>query len=136
MSGGRAHEAGARVRAGLCMAALPLAVAALLLAAGCSPRGGAGGAGRGGAAATGPVRRHVTMHGVRFDPANLDVAVGDTVEWDNHDIVPHTSTATGGAWFSGNIGPDSSWSTVIHAAGTFPYACSYHTQMKAVLVAR
>ncbi|HEV2106291.1 MAG TPA: hypothetical protein VGU27_11245, partial [Candidatus Eisenbacteria bacterium] len=106
------------MRAGLRMAVLPLAMAALLLAAGCSSRGGgAGGAGRGGVAATGPLRRHVAMHGVRFDPASLDVAVGDTVEWDNHDIVPHTSTATGGAWFSGNIGPDSSWSTVIHAAG-------------------
>ena len=41
----------------------------------------------------GPARHRVAMHGVRFDPDSLVVAVGDTVEWDNRDLVPHTSTA-------------------------------------------
>jgi plastocyanin len=64
------------------------------------------------------------------------VAVGDTVEWDNHDLVPHTSTATDRTWNSGSIAPDSSWSVVIPRAGAFPYGCSFHPAMKAQIIAR
>lgn len=76
------------------------------------------------------------MHGVRFDPDTLVVAVGDTVEWDNRDIVPHTSTADDSAWASPGIPPDSSWSTVFEMAGAHPYHCGYHPTMKARLVVR
>jgi plastocyanin len=76
------------------------------------------------------------MHAIRFDPESLAVAVGDTVEWDNHDVVPHTSTEAPSGWASGNIAPDSSWSTVIAGAGELAYGCSYHPQMKAKIVAR
>jgi plastocyanin len=76
------------------------------------------------------------MHGVRFNPDSLVVAIGDTVEWDNRDLVPHTSTAEDSGWSSPPIPPDSSWSAVISAAGTHPYRCSYHPTMKAKLIAR
>jgi plastocyanin len=88
------------------------------------------------AAATGPVRHHVTLHGVRFDPESLEVAVGDTVEWDNRDLVPHSSTALDSTWLSPALLPDSSWSTVIRAAGAHAYRCLYHPTMKAQLIAR
>jgi plastocyanin len=76
------------------------------------------------------------MHAVRFDPDSLAVAAGDTVTWDNRDIVPHTSTAEDGAWSSPAIAPDSSWSVVILTPGLHPYHCAFHPAMKARLRAR
>lgn len=106
----------------------------LLVAGACSPRGGGDARSRRDAASA--VRHHVIVHGVRFDPESLAVAVGDTVEWDNRDLVPHTSIAPDGAWSSGNIAPDSSWSTVIARPGVTAYTCSYHPTMKGKITAR
>ena len=76
------------------------------------------------------------MHAVRFDPDSLVVATGDTVTWDNRDIVPHTTTADDGTWSSPGIPPDSSWSAVIGSPGPHPYHCTFHPAMKARLRAR
>ena len=98
-------------------------LALLLLAPlGCSPAG--------------PALHRVTLHGVRFDPDSVVIAVGDTVEWANRDLVPHTATADDGAWASPGIPPDSSWRAVIRSPGAHPYHCAYHPTMKARLVAR
>ena len=75
------------------------------------------------------------MHGVRFDPETLAVSVGDTVTWTNHDIVPHTSTAADGAWNSGTIAPESSWTTVVASTGGQPYVCGFHPTMKGLVTA-
>jgi plastocyanin len=73
---------------------------------------------------------------MRFEPESLVAAPGDTIEWSNRDLVPHTATAVDGAWDSGEIPPDSSWSTVISTPGSLPYVCSYHPTMKAIIAAR
>lgn len=113
-----------------------LILAALLLLGGaCSGRGSEdGGPGRAGGAHVS--RHHVVIQALLFDPESLTVALGDTVQWDNHDIVPHTATSALGLWESGNIAPDSSWSTVIHQVGTLPYACRYHPTMTATIITR
>ena len=108
----------------------------MLVAGSCANPRARDGQGAGRAGSTRIARHHVVLHGIRFDPESLTVAVGDTVEWDNHDVVPHTSTAADRLWFSGNIAPDSAWSTVIARAGVHPYGCSYHPNMKARLIAR
>jgi plastocyanin len=108
----------------------------LLLAGSCSPRQGERDRSTGSGSPVHVSRHHVVLHAISFDPSSLMVAVGDTVEWDNRDLVPHTSTAVSHAWNSGNIAPDSSWSTVIEQAGALPYGCSYHPAMKAKIIAR
>ena len=73
-----------------------------------------------------------------------DLLNGGPVTWQgntrasllNQDVVPHTSNAVDGAWSSGNIGPDSSWSTVIPRRGLLAYGCSYHPAMKGRITAR
>jgi len=107
-----------------------------LLTVSCSNRGDSRAPGAASETAARASRHRVIMHAIQFDPADLTVAVGDTVEWSNHDLVPHTSTAANGAWSSGNIAPDSAWSTVVGKAGETPYACSYHPLMKARIVVR
>jgi plastocyanin len=83
------------------------------------------GCGRGG-----PKLHTVTMRLVRFEPDSLVIAKGDTVEWVNHDIVPHTATATNGAWDSKTLLPGASWRTVLATPGPQPYSCLLHITMK------
>jgi len=73
----------------------------------------------------------VEMRGLQFQPQRVEVALGDTVVWVNHDIVPHTSTALDHAWASGLIASDSSWRAVVTQPGVHRYFCTLHTNMRA-----
>jgi plastocyanin len=63
----------------------------------------------------------------------LTVNLGDTIEWKNADIVPHTVTAVNKTFNSGSIAPGASWKYVAKKAGTYLYTCSPHPNMKAKL---
>ena len=84
----------------------------------------------------GPTLHRVTIRGFKFDPESLSIAVGDTVEWRNEDIVPHTSTARSSHWNSQSIQPNESWRTVLTIPGSEPYGCQFHLAMKAKLAVR
>jgi plastocyanin len=90
-----------------------------------SAGGGGGGDGGGGAGA------EVVMEGIRFDPTEVSVAVGDTVTWVNNDSVGHDVTAD--QFSSGEPGAMNSGDTFEHTfekAGTFDYVCSVHPGME------
>jgi plastocyanin len=74
----------------------------------------------------------VGMAGLAFQPAELTVAKGTTVVFDNDDTAPHTVTARSGGTDSGVIDPGKSFSLV--AAESFDYFCSIHPSMTAKLV--
>jgi len=78
----------------------------------------------------------VEMRGLQFQPQRVEVSLGDTVVWVNHDIVPHTSTALDHAWASGLIASDSSWRAVVTQPGVHRYFCTLHTNMRAEIDAR
>jgi plastocyanin len=81
----------------------------------------------------------VKMKGMTFVPAKLEVAVGDTVIWENVDVVPHTATAMkeGAPVFdSGNLQPKQTWRYVAEKSGTFPYVCLLHPMMTGTLTVR
>jgi plastocyanin len=99
------------------------ACAALALAAGC------------GAREARPATHHAEIRAFAYRPDTLTAAPGDTVEWTNHDVVPHTATMRG-AWDTGQIGANASGRVVAGAAGTYDYVCAYHPNMRAVLVVR
>jgi plastocyanin/uncharacterized membrane protein len=77
----------------------------------------------------------VIMKGIRFQPAELTVHPGETIEFKNEDIVAHTVTADDGSFDSGLIQPGSSWKMTIQKSGTIAYHCTPHPNMKAMLVA-
>src|SRR6476646_10797974 len=77
----------------------------------------------------------VIMKGIRFQPAELNVHPGETVDFKNEDIVAHTVTADDGSFNSGLIQPGSSWKMTVQKAGTLAYHCTPHPNMKATLVA-
>ena len=82
-----------------------------------------------------PARTHtVEIRGMEFHPAELTVAVGDTVVWINRDIVPHTATTQD--WDTGLLSQGQSGRTVAPHAGTVRYVCNLHPMMRGTLVIR
>jgi plastocyanin/uncharacterized membrane protein len=77
----------------------------------------------------------VIMKNVSFQPAQITVKPGETVEWKNADIFAHTVTADDGSFDSGLIQPGQSWKMTVEKAGTIAYHCTPHPNMKATLVA-
>ena len=75
----------------------------------------------------------VTMDGVRFQPAEVVVSVGDTVRWTNKDPFPHNVTSTDRAFHSADLAPGRSFSFHATKAGTFPYTCTLHPTMKGTI---
>jgi uncharacterized membrane protein len=72
---------------------------------------------------------------MHFEPHEITVKVGDTVEWKNEDIFTHTVTADDGSFDSGPIAPGKSWKMTANHAGKLAYHCRPHPNMTAELVA-
>jgi len=87
-----------------------------------------------GPAASGPsataTTHTVVIENLRFVPETLEIRRGDTVVWENRDLVPNTATAEG-HFDSGNIAPKAAWRHRFDAAGTLTVVCRYHPTMKA-----
>ena len=72
----------------------------------------------------------VTMKNIQFDPQEITVKVGQTVQWVNEDDVQHDADATSGADFDTDLiskGGTIEWKA--EAAGTVEYVCSVHPNM-------
>ncbi len=71
----------------------------------------------------------VTISNFSFSPGSLTVSVGTKVTWTNKDSTTHTVTSDSGAFNSGNLAPNASYSYTFSSAGTFSYHCAIHTYM-------
>ncbi len=87
-----------------------------------------------GAGIAGAADAPVTIAGFAFDPADLQVSVGDTVTWTNQDTAPHTATADDGTFASTNLAQGESFSFTFASPGTFAYHCAVHPRMTAQIV--
>ena len=66
-----------------------------------------------------------------YDPAALEVGVGDTVVWTNTGSADHTVTADDGSFDSGMIAPGGTWEFTFDEVGEFSYKCDPHPFMVA-----
>ena len=78
---------------------------------------------------------HATTHqvvikGFAFEPANLTINAGDSVEFINEDGAPHTATADNGSFDTGNLGRGQKATLTFSTAGTYSYFCAVHPSMK------
>jgi plastocyanin len=78
----------------------------------------------------------VVIEGMQFTPQNLVVKDGDTIEWINKDIFPHTSTAVNKKFDSGVIQAEGKWKTTVKGKGKIDYFCNLHPTMKASLTVK
>jgi plastocyanin len=81
----------------------------------------------------------VSITNFKFDPAALQIAVGDSVQWSNDSPnQQHSATSDdGGKTFDSKLldpmkpgQPPSSFTYTFKTAGTYPYHCTKHTNMK------
>lgn len=88
----------------------------------------------GAAAPDGPAIVQVLIRNMQFAAPKLEVKKGDTIEWRNDDLTPHTATSA--TFDSGSIEPEKSWQHTFIEAGEFPYTCTFHPDMKGVVIVR
>lgn len=89
-----------------------------------------GGGGAAAAESAGPVQVGISLFA--YEPAQLTVAAGTEVVWTNNDPAPHT--ATGDGFDTGEFGLGESAAVRFDTPGSFPYFCTLHPSMRAVVV--
>lgn len=70
----------------------------------------------------------VTIEKMAFSPAEVEVKIGDTIEWVNKDAFVHTASVKGG--WDVQLPVKTSGSIVVDKAGTLDYYCRFHPNMK------
>lgn len=79
---------------------------------------------------------HINIEEFAFDPQMLEVTVGDTVVWHNHDLAPHTASSEDGVWDSEALTHDASFARTFSEPGQFGYFCAFHPHMNGMLIVR
>jgi plastocyanin len=74
----------------------------------------------------------ISVQNMEFSPTVVSAKVGDTIEWNNKDVLLHSATARNGD-FDANLPPKKTGSVVLKKAGTIDYYCRYHPNMKATI---
>lgn len=83
----------------------------------------------------GPKTHVVRIESMKFTPNVISVRPGDTVEFLNTDLVPHTVTERSARAFdSGMIDAKETWKLVIGEEGALDYRCIYHPDMMGRIV--
>jgi plastocyanin len=71
----------------------------------------------------------ISMKAFSFAPATLTVKAGSTVTWVNTDPEPHTVVSDTGAFRSGALDTDESFTYRFTSPGTYRYFCTLHPSM-------
>ena len=74
----------------------------------------------------------VTIDNFTFTPAELNLKVGDSITWTNHDDIPHTIVSAG-KFRSKTLDTDDSFTFTFTAAGDYRYFCSLHPHMTGMI---
>jgi plastocyanin len=75
----------------------------------------------------------VTIDKLVFAPAEIKARVGDTIQWINKDVIPHTATMKGG--WDVLIPAGKSATMIVSKAEDVGYFCRFHPNMKGRLIA-
>jgi plastocyanin len=115
-----------------------VAVAALVVLAGCGgDDGGAPRAPAPSAASGANTPAVVVIKDVRFTTAQVRIGPGDAVTFDNRDNQPHTATSDSGApmpFDTDSIAAGATKAITFERAGTYTYHCSFHPFMTGTVV--
>jgi len=82
-----------------------------------------------------PNRAEAAQHKVRiqsmqFSPNTLVIKAGDSVVFENRDVMEHTATAKDDSWDTGNLRKGKSAVITFETKGEFPYICRWHGGMR------
>ena len=75
----------------------------------------------------------VEIKGFAFIPADIQAKVGQNVSFTNSDSAPHTATLDDASCTTPNIAAGASEGLTFNAAGTYPFHCNVHPDMKGTI---
>jgi plastocyanin len=75
----------------------------------------------------------VAIKDFAFGPADIQAKVGQTVTFTNGDSAPHTATLDDGTCTTPNIAGGGSDGLMFSAAGSYPFHCNVHPNMKGTI---
>lgn len=78
-----------------------------------------------------PVTHQVEIRKFKFFPERVEAKPGDTINWTNLDIAPHTATANDKSWDTGTLKKGESKSLLVTKDMRPDYFCRFHPHMKA-----
>jgi plastocyanin len=81
-----------------------------------------------------PGETHVTIDNFAFKDDTITVSAGTKVVWENDDDIAHNVVASAGAFRSGALDTDDTFSFTFDKPGTYDYFCSLHARMKGQVV--
>lgn len=73
----------------------------------------------------------VVVERFRFVPESLSIVAGDSIEFVNRDLAPHTATDRHRTWDTGLLRRGGSVTVQFADPGSFDYFCVYHPRMTA-----
>ena len=76
----------------------------------------------------------VKIDNFTFAPGSVNVPVGATVRWTNHDDIPHNIYSTENKFHSPVLDTDEKWSYTFKDPGTYPYYCKIHPKMTGKII--
>ena len=68
-----------------------------------------------------------------FDPTAITAKVGQVIAFTNTGAAPHTATLDDGSCTTPNIAAGAADGLTFSAAGSYPFHCAIHTQMKGTI---
>jgi plastocyanin len=119
---------------GICGLAIIIGGALLVSSRDFRDKGDGGAASNAVPPAPAPDSAQVSIQNLQFYPVTIAVKKGDVVEWKNDDLVAHTASSA--SFNSGTIVSGQSWRHTFTDTGNFPYACTFHPQMKGVIIVK
>jgi len=78
----------------------------------------------------------VMIKSLKYSLDTIQITKGETVEWVNNDLTPHTVTSDSGELNSGSIDVGATWRHTFSQPGTFAYSCTFHREMKGSVVVK
>lgn len=75
-----------------------------------------------------PTHHEVIVIGMKYLPANVIVAIGDTITWINQDIYVHNIVQVDSIWYSPLLNSGDRWQHIVTSADE--YFCSLHVVMR------
>jgi plastocyanin len=78
----------------------------------------------------------ITIKNFDFNPMNVTITAGSSVTWKNADGEPHTVTSVDGAFRSGALDTDQSFTFRFDKTGSYKYLCSIHPRMVGIITVK
>ena len=83
-----------------------------------------------------PTAAKVTIKSLKYSPDTIQITKGETIEWVNDDLTPHTVTSSSGEFDSGSMDVGATWRHTFSQPGTFAYSCTFHQEMKGSVIVK